>query len=222
MDKLRLGRVVVAGCGGTGSFILDLVAKTPIGRIDVYDGDRFRQHNAFRSPGAPAKDSFRGGPNKAEYFAAIYRAMHRNVVAHPYALDADTVDELAGADFVFVAIDSGRAKRMIIAKLEELEIPFVDVGMGVSEVDGSLGGVVRITTSVPGRPMSERGRISLADPDPGNDYRVNIQIVDLNALNAALAVIRWKKSAGFYRDLANERNTVYTIDGNDLINEDAP
>lgn len=222
MDKLRLGRVVIAGCGGTGSYILDLVAKTPIGQIDVYDGDRFRQHNAFRSPGAPSKEAFRGGPNKAEHFAALYRAMHRNVVAHPYALDADTVDELAGADFVFVAIDSGRAKRLIIAKLEELGIPFVDVGMGVLEVDGSLGGVVRVTASVPGRPMSERGRISLADPDPDNDYRVNIQIADLNALNAALAVIRWKKSMGFYRDLGNERNTAYTIDGNDLINEDVP
>jgi hypothetical protein len=188
MDKIHQSRVVIAGCGGSGSYILDLVAKAPVRQIDVYDGDRFRQHNAFRSPGAAQKDELRGGPNKAEYFASKYRAMHRNVVAHPYALDADTVDELAGADFVFIAIDRGSAKATIIDKLEALGIPFVDLGIGVTQTDGALGGLVRVTSSIPGQPMAERCRISLADPDPDNDYRVNIQIADLNALNDALPV----------------------------------
>jgi hypothetical protein len=220
MDKLRQSRVVIAGSGGSGSYILDLVAKVPVRKIDVYDGDRFRQHNAFRSPGAARKDELRGGPNKAEYFASKYRAMHRNVAAHPYALDADTVDELSGADFVFIAIDRGSAKATIIHKLEELGIPFVDVGMGVAREDGALGGLLRITSNVAGQRMAERGRISLADPDPDNDYRVNIQIADLNALNAALAVIRWKKLLGFYRDLSCERNAIYVIDQNEIVNED--
>jgi hypothetical protein len=220
MDKLRLSRVVIVGCGGTGSYILDLVAKTPVRLIDVYDADRFRQHNAFRSPGAAAKADLRGGPNKAEYFAATYRAMHKNVVPHPYALDEENLDELAGADFVFIAIDRGTAKRQIIEKLEELASPFIDVGTGVSASDGALGGLVRVTSSLPGRPMAERRRISLADPDPDNDYRVNIQIADLNALNAALAVIRWKKSLGFYRDLGNEHDAIYEIDLNEIINEE--
>ena len=34
-------------------------------------------------------------------------------------------------DFVFVCVDSGEAKKLIIEKLEEFDIPFVDVGMGV-------------------------------------------------------------------------------------------
>jgi hypothetical protein len=220
MDKLRLSRVVIVGCGGTGSYILDLVAKTPVGLIDIYDADRFRQHNAFRSPGAAAKGELRGGPNKAEYFAAKYRAMHKNVVAHPYALDDETIEEVVGADFVFVAIDRATAKRRIIEKLEQLAIPFIDVGMGLSADEGALGGLVRVTSSLAGRPMADRGRMSLADPDPNNDYRVNIQIADLNALSAALAVIRWKKTFGFYRDLASEHNAIYVIDQDDLLNED--
>jgi hypothetical protein len=220
MDKLRISRVVIVGCGGTGSYIVDLVAKTPVRLIDVYDADRFRQHNAFRSPGAASKADLRGGPSKAEYFAAKYRAMHKNVVAHPYALDEENVDELAGADFVFIAIDRGTAKRLIIEKLEQLAIPFIDVGMGVSADDGALGGLVRVTAGQPGRPMAERRRMSLADRDPVNDYRVNIQIADLNALNAALAVIRWKKSLGFYRDLGSEHNAIYEIDLNEIVNGD--
>lgn len=221
VDKLRLSRVVIVGCGGTGSYILDLVAKTPVRQIDVYDPDRFRPHNAFRSPGAAAKGELSGGPNKAEYFATKYRAMHKNVVAHPYALDDMTIEELVGADFVFVAIDRGAAKRAVIEKLEQLAIAFIDVGMGVSLDEGALGGLVRVTSSMHGRPMSERGRVSLADPEPDNEYRLNIQIADLNALNAALAVIRWKKTFGFYRDLASEHSTIFVVDQNEIINEDA-
>jgi hypothetical protein len=52
------------------------------------------------------------------------------------------------------------------------------------------------------------------------DYDRNIQIADLNALNAALAVIKWKKMFGFYRDLEREHFTAYAIDTNTLINED--
>jgi hypothetical protein len=63
MDKFRHERVVIAGCGRSGSYVLDLVAKTPVAQIDVYDGDRFCERNAFRSPRAPNKDD-RGGPNK--------------------------------------------------------------------------------------------------------------------------------------------------------------
>jgi len=50
----------------------------------------------------------------------------------------------------------------------------------------------------------------------------NIQIADLNALNAALAVIKWKKLMGFYQDLDFEHHCTYTIGGNMLRNEDAP
>ena len=49
-------------------------------------------------------------------------------------------------------------------------------------------------------------------------YRQNIQIADLNALNAALAVIRWKKFCGFYVDLEQEHQSNFTIDGNIITN----
>jgi hypothetical protein len=53
-----------------------------------------------------------------------------------------------------------------------------------------------------------------------NDYSHNIQIAELNALNAALAVIKWKKLCGFYQDLEREHCSVYTINGNHIANED--
>ena len=46
------------------------------------------------------------------------------------------------------------------------------------------------------------------------EYERNVQIVELNALNGALAVIRWTKHRGFYLDLGREGRSAYTIDGN--------
>ena len=45
-------------------------------------------------------------------------------------------------------------------------------------------------------------------------------MADLNALNAALAVQRWKKYFGFYADLEQECFTTFTLDGNHITNED--
>ena len=47
--KLKPLRIVIVGLGGTGSYVLDFVAKTPVKEIHLFDGDTFLQHNAFRS-----------------------------------------------------------------------------------------------------------------------------------------------------------------------------
>lgn len=39
--KLALGRVAIVSVGGTSSYVLDLLAKTPVGEIHLFDGDKF-------------------------------------------------------------------------------------------------------------------------------------------------------------------------------------
>jgi hypothetical protein len=56
--------------------------------------------------------------------------------------------------------------------------------------------------------------------DGDDDYDTNIQIAELNALNATFAVIRWKKWCGFYADLEHEHHSVYTITTNGLVGDD--
>ena len=124
-----------------------------------------------------------------------------------------------------MCLDRVSVKKAIIERLEGLDIPFVDVGMGVELVDEALGGVLRVTTS--SRHMRDhvrsKNRIPFSDTDRAMEeaaYARNIQIADLNALNAALAVVKWKKLFGFYRDLDREHFSTFTIDGNSLVNED--
>lgn len=223
-DKLVSGRVAIVGLGGTGSYVLDLVAKTPVQEIHLFDGDVFSQHNAFRSPGAPSVAVLQGKPQKVDYFASMYANMHRHISPHNGYLDATNVEQLRSMNFVFLCLDKGTAKQAIVAALEAFGIPFIDVGMGIylNEKTNSLGGIVRVTASSARQRahVYDKQRISFGDGDEGNEYRQNIQIADLNALNGALAVIKWKKLAGFYQDLEHEFHSTYTIDGNILQNED--
>lgn len=219
-DKLAASeRVAIVGLGGTGAYVLDLIAKTPVLEIHLFDGDTFLQHNAFRSPGAASIDDLRAKPAKVQYLRGLYSRMHRGIVAHEVYVSDENVGDLEGMSFVFLCLE-GAGKEAIITKLEALDIPFVDVGMGIYERDGSLGGVVRVTTSTQLRREHVRGCIPLSGEPANNEYDANIQIADLNALNAAFAVIRWKKLLGFYHDLEHEHRTTYTIDGNMLTNRE--
>jgi hypothetical protein len=223
-DQLRLPKVVIIGLGGTGSYVLDLIAKTPLGSIHLYDGDVVYGHNAFRAPGAVPLEVLRTQPTKVEYLAGIYSRMKRNIVPHAECVDASNVDEMRDADFVFLTMEGGETKRLIVEKLTEFKVPFIDVGIGLNVVGDKLQGAALTITRTPADTARtpERHEIAYDAPEADDVYDLNIQIADLNALNAALAVIRWKKLFGFYGDLEDEHYSAYTIDGNHLINEDLP
>ncbi len=218
--KLELSKVAIVGVGGTGSYLLDLVAKTPVKEIHLFDGDDFLSHNAFRAPGAASVEELREKAKKVTYLKELYSKMRRGIVDHAYYLDDSNVAELREMDFVFISVDSGAVKKVIVEYLEASGIPFIDVGMGVELIDGSLRGILRVTTSTPDQRQQFRNRVSLADAVVEDDYDRNIQVADLNALNAALAVVRWKKLYGFYSDYEKERHSTYTIDCNLLTSDD--
>ena len=217
--KLETGPVAIVGVGGSGAYVLDLIAKTPVQEIHLFDADVFSQHNAFRAPGAASLEQLRARPTKVDYLTTMYSAMRRKIHPHPVYVTAANIAELAGMTFVFLCIDSSDAKKVIVDFLIERGIPFVDVGMGVNVVDGALTGIVRTTTVTPQYNTHVQKRISFASDD-GNEYVSNIQIAELNALNAVMAVIRWKKLLGFYADLEKEHSASYAITGNELLNED--
>jgi hypothetical protein len=92
--------------------------------------------------------------------------------------------------------------------------------MGLYIPNDALGCSLRVTASVPGHRESARARISFVSADEVNEYDKNIQIADLNALNAIFAVMRWKKMRGFYLDYKPEGSCASTIGTNMLVNED--
>jgi len=219
-DRFSTQRIGIVGLGGTGSYVLDLVAKTCVPEIHLFDGDLFSQHNAFRAPGAASIDELQAKPSKVEYLAALYGKMRRGIHVHDHAIDEGTVSKLHDLDFVFICMDSGNAKKVVVTSLLGADIPFVEVGMGIVRGDNFLMGLMRVTAGTSAVKDTILEKINFSEGDMHeNDYATNIQIAELNAMNAALAVIRWKKLYGFYRDSAKAHFYSYSIAANEMVNE---
>lgn len=221
-SKLEVPKIAIVGAGATGSYVLDFLAKTPVAEIHLFDRDIFLNHNAFRCPGAPSLEDLSKKQQKVGYLTAIYSRMRRKIIPHDCFIDEATVEQLNGMSFVFICIDKGTGKRLIVERLEEWGIPFIDVGMGIQlGEDNTLAGIVTVTTSTANKRDHFRGRTAFSDGEAANEYSQNVQIAELNALNAALAVIKWKKLSGYYHDVTKEHWCAYTIRSNQLISEDA-
>ncbi|GAB6152876.1 ThiF family adenylyltransferase [Desulfosporosinus burensis] len=217
--KLENQKIGIIGLGGTGSYVLDLVAKTPVSEIHLYDNDKFLSHNAFRAPGAPSIERLRERPSKTEYFQSIYGNMHKYIHSHPYFITEGNISELFGLNLVFICMDKGKIKRQLMNQLIANGIPFIDAGLGIDLVDNALTGHVRVTVSTPQKNDHLHKYISFADGEV-DDYSTNIQIAELNALNASLAVIKWKKLCRFYYDFLGEHHNLYSILDGVLLNEE--
>lgn len=221
VDKLKPYKIGIIGLGGTGSYILDLIAKTPVQQIDLFDGDEFFSHNAFRAPGAPSIEELNSGMKKVDYLQSIYSKMHGGITAHSTYMDEESLHMLDTLNFVFVAVDEGNIKKAIFTYLDNNNIEYIDVGMGVSVKGDKLSGMIRTTSFVTSN--SKRLQSGINYSDGGNDvYNSNIQIAELNALNASLAIIAWKQSAGFYQAMIDVEQTTFTLSTLNLIRvEDA-
>lgn len=218
--KLEGQRVAIVGVGGTGSYILDLLAKTPVAEIHLYDPDIFLQHNAFRAPGAASIEDLGRKLSKVDYFTEVYGKMRLGIVPHPTGLTAENAHELGSMNFVFIAGDPGEYKKIAIETMQKSGVPFVDCGMGLYVVDGTLAGQLRLTTVTNAKADHMDRHIKPTQSGVPNEYVHNIQVAELNAMNAVLAVVRWKKHFGFYNDLEHEHQSTYTVDGNTMLNEE--
>lgn len=191
--------IAIIGLGGTGAYVLDFLAKTPVKEIRAFDNDCYHVHNAYRSPGRVNQEEL--GKKKAEVYKDRYENFRDNINIHSAYITSDSQNELSGISFAFVCVDHGESRSEICNLLIKLGIPFIDVGMGLDRTMGAISGMIRTTFfgSDNGEEILRKGLVPLSDI-PDDVYKSNIQISELNALNAALAVIRYKQSKDFYAD----------------------
>jgi hypothetical protein len=218
-QKLKGHRIAIAGLGGTGSYILDLMAKTYTKEIHLFDDDDYRLHNVYRCPGAPTREQIERIPDKVEYLAEVYSRIHRGIIPHSEKLSAANVSLLTGFDCIFLCLDSGPEKKAVVDFLIGAGVPFVDTGVGIQVADSNLIGTVRATTVTSAKNNHVQNRMPMLDAAK-DDYSTNIQIAELNMLNAVMAVLRWKKLAGFYADFRHEHHNTYTIETNSFVSDE--
>lgn len=203
--------VAIIGLGGTGSYVLDFVVKTPVKEIRAFDVDPFHVHNAYRSPGRLVAEEL--GKTKAEVYIGRYDNFRHGLVLRAMMLDSTSASYLDGVTFAFVCVDKGSSRAEVFEMLIVRGIPFVDVGMGLSlSKDGPIKGMLRTTYYATDRAEELRAAGHAETQDaPEGIYRTNIQIAELNALNAAVAVVRFKQLRGFYVDGVQGNNCLFDI-----------
>lgn len=201
----------IIGLGGTGSYILDFIVKTRVKEIRGFDVDLFYAHNAFRSPGKTIETEFE--KSKAKVYQERYENFRTGISLYKKNIVEGCEEDLLGCTFVFVSIDKGEARKVIFEILEKLKIPFIDVGMGLNRNFDAIGGQIRTTyfdSENTAKIISENWAPLTDSPD--HEYRRNIQIAELNALNACIAVIKYKKLRGFYAKDETSYNIGWNID----------
>jgi hypothetical protein len=221
-QKLEMPRIGIVGLGGTGSYILDQVVKTPVKEIHLFDGDDFKPHNAFRTPGAASVEILRRRLKKTDYLSEMYEPMRKGIFSYPYCIDESNVQVLAGFDFVFVSVDDGPSRKLICEYLQNNGVPFIDVGMGLEKDNetNSLLGLCRVTMGTSKKHDHLASRLPTADDKADVLYRSNIQVADMNAINAILAVIKWKQYFGFYLDHESAHNVSFSAAMLSMVRED--
>ena len=189
--------IAIIGLGGTGAYILDFLVKTPSVKSEHLMRTCSMCIMHFVLPES-LKESELGKP-KAEVYRARYENFRNGLSVEPRSIDTSSGDALRGVTFAFVCVDSGPSRKGIFDLLIEKKIPFIDVGMGLNRKRGPLNGMLRTTyySVENGQKILEKGLAELTE-SPDDEYRTNIQISELNALNACLAVIRFKQLRGFY------------------------
>ena len=211
--------VAIIGLGGSGSYILDFMVKTPVKEIRAFDADEYFVHNAFRSPGRVSTvEGEELRRSKADVYLDRYQNFRYGLTSKSLYIDETTSEELRGVTFAFVAVDKGTSRKRIFDQLIALGIPFIDVGMGLKRQDGPVSGMVRTTYFEEADRANTRGKGLVPETDPSEDvYKSNIQISELNAFNAALAVMRFKQIRGFYRGPECSENMLFTLDNLSLL-----
>jgi len=132
---------------------------------------------------------------------------------------AENVADLLKMSFVFLAMDANEDKKVIINALTDAGLPFIDTGVGVRHDASGLAGLLRVTTSLPGqRDHIQDDQLISYELGDGDEYESNIQVAELNALTAILAVIAFKKRYGFYSDGEGELHSLFRIDTNEIVN----
>lgn len=208
-DRVRGQSIAIIGLGGTGAYLLDLMAKTPVSELHLLDSDCVDWHTLMRAPGAPTSEEIelvRGGTLlKVDYYCSKYAALRSGIHPHPFRVDGSSMSvEFLSAhpiDYAFVCIDQladsdSPRQDAVYQALSEADIPFIDSGVSITVEDSAVRGAV--TTSAYDAGSDQWVAIPNARLHGGAPGYRNVQLPEVNAAAAAMAVMEWRRRTGQY------------------------
>ncbi len=234
-DRIRSQRIAIIGLGGTGAYVLDLVAKTPVKEIHLLDSDDVNWHNLMRAPGAPTAEEVESCKKehlrKVDYYFSKYTPLREGIHAHAVRVDSPSIfGKFLSAhpiDYAFVCIDqltNGDSSRQdaVYCALSETKVPFIDSGVSIALEDCAVRGAVTTSAYAAGSEAWKEAipNARIEGSVPG--YH-NVQLPEVNALAASLAVMEWRRrteqyvseSASFLYKFRLETPRIVSVRAND-------
>jgi len=137
LERFRRAHVCVIGVGGVGSWIVEALARSAVGRLTLIDLDNVAESNINRQIQALASTVGQ---------AKIHALAERIALINPYCqvtqiedfIDEDNLDQMVGAqgyDYVVDAIDSAKAKTALVAYCHRNKIPLIVIGSAGGKTD---------------------------------------------------------------------------------------
>ena len=122
---LRTKTVFVAGCGGLGGYLIEMLLRLGVGEIHAADGDAFEASNLNRqllsSPSSLGKPKAEAAAMRAE----LVNPDVRFVAVPQFVTEENAADLVRGCDVVMDALDNIQARRTLARACAQVGIPMI-------------------------------------------------------------------------------------------------
>jgi hypothetical protein len=234
--QLRGLRIAVVGCSGTGSPVVEQLARLGVGRLVLVDSDVVEEKNLNRMLNATEND-VRERAYKVDVLsrAVMNMGLGTEVVAVNTDLATSTaVRAIADCDIVFGCLDTVDGRNLLNRLATFYLLQYFDIGVGL-EADGK-GGVSQVSGAVhylqpDGETLRDRGvyigedleAAALRHSDP-EEYKRRVRegyikrvredrpaVVSINMVFAGLAVTELLARIHPFKDDANKDYATYRV-----------
>lgn len=137
LERFKDAHVCVVGVGGVGSWVVEALARSAVGRLTLIDLDNVAESNVNRQLQATSETL-----GKAKVLALAERIFQINPFCQVRQVEdfvtPENLDEMIGAqqfDYVIDAIDSVKAKTALIAYCRQHEVRLITIGAAGGQTD---------------------------------------------------------------------------------------
>jgi hypothetical protein len=203
---LRTLCVAVVGCSGTGSFVVEELARLGVGKLVLIDPDSVEEKNLNRIVNSSKEDAYLGVYKVNVLAKAIARmGLNQQVVPMPVNLiTQEAVLAVAECDIVFGCTDSVEARHILNRVATFYSMPYIDVGVRL-DADGR-GGISGISGAIH---YLQPGRSSLLSREVYTMDQVEAE--GMRRTNPEL--YQRQRREGYLRGVQEDRPAVITING---------
>ena len=122
---LRTKTVLVAGCGGLGGYLIEMLLRLGVGTIRAADGDCFEASNLNRQLLSSPLSLGQSKADAAARRAALVNPDVRFVPISQFVMTENAAELIQGCDAVLDALDNIQARRLLAHACAEAGIPLI-------------------------------------------------------------------------------------------------